>query len=561
MSVGFALALCSTSSADTLHVPADYATIQGAINAASDGDTISIAAAIYFEFEVDTSGKAITIRGATHPDGSPAVTIDGGFQGTLLLCESGEGPDTVFQNLIVTKGDSTTGGGMSMNGTSPTLSNCVFTNNRASSAGCGIHITASSPTFLSCQFVDNTDTSTTGGGIYSHMSELTLTDCVFTDNLVYGSGGAIASYLGSITLEECVFLRNRSYEGSGGAISSGGSDLSFTNCEFKENHGYDGGGGVSCSGGSVVMASCLFANNQSNGDNALGFGQGGGLRTVSNDPTLTNCTFTGNLSPHVEGGGLFSFASHPTLTNCTFSGNVTGTTGGAIYIELGSPTLKDCTIRGNTAALGGGIYNDAGSLSLEDCTICGNTPDQLHEVGGSSYVGLGVNLITNDCAPFADPGTTFCFGDGGGTPCPCGNNGQSTGGCLNSTGRQGYLRASGDPSLWDDSIVLRAEGLVPNLPCLFFSGTNAINGGMGVSFGDGLRCVGGAAVRIQTTVSDATGVATTTNMVSTSGQSGGATISPSDVLNYQCWFREGSAGGPCGNSHNLSNGVSITWGL
>jgi len=534
--VALVIALCSTSYADTIHVPADHATIQGAIDASTDGDTILIAAGTYAELEVDTKGKAITLSGATNADGSPAVTIDGAHLGVVLLCESGEGSDTVFENLVIKNGDNPHGGGMSISASSPTLINCTFWKNFAQSRGGAIKITGGSPTLLSCSILENAANWGGGSGIYNDGGDLTLTDCSFNLNTALGDGGGLRTSFGSVTATGCHFSGNWSYEYGGGALSSSGADLTITECTFFDNNGYAGGGAMLCYGGVVQLTDCDFTDNETNGSNGLGGGMGGGLYASSDDLTLTNCTFTGNVAPVQRGGGMFSASGDPMLTNCTFRGNSTGAQGGGLFITGGTPVL-------------------------EDCQVCGNTPNQIAHNGSGSYVELGVNIISNDCPPYEDPGTTFCFGDDDGTPCPCGNPGLSTGGCLNSNNTQGYLRASGDPSLWDDSIVLSAHGLVPNLPCLFFSGTNALNGGAGVPFGDGLRCVGGAAFRLETTSSDNNGFAATTREISTSGQSSGGGINPSDEVHYQCWYREGAAGGPCGNSHNSTNGVSITWTL
>ena len=49
--------------AETINVPADYTTIQDAINASSTGDTIKIAEGSYFEHAIDTGDRAITIQG------------------------------------------------------------------------------------------------------------------------------------------------------------------------------------------------------------------------------------------------------------------------------------------------------------------------------------------------------------------------------------------------------------------------------------------------------------------------------------------------------------------
>ena len=58
-----ALAFLPTASAATINVPGDYSTIQAAINAASDGDEIIIAAGTYIE-TINLNGKELTIDGA-----------------------------------------------------------------------------------------------------------------------------------------------------------------------------------------------------------------------------------------------------------------------------------------------------------------------------------------------------------------------------------------------------------------------------------------------------------------------------------------------------------------
>ena len=55
--------LCGAVHADTIDVPEDYPTIQDAIGAASNGDTIAIAAGTYFEHDVNAYGKELIITG------------------------------------------------------------------------------------------------------------------------------------------------------------------------------------------------------------------------------------------------------------------------------------------------------------------------------------------------------------------------------------------------------------------------------------------------------------------------------------------------------------------
>jgi hypothetical protein len=156
-------------------------------------------------------------------------------------------------------------------------------------------------------------------------------------------------------------------------------------------------------------------------------------------------------------------------------------------------------------------------------------------------------------------GQPYCVGDGSGTACPCGNDAPSgllPTGCVNSVASAGSLVAQGTASVSGDTAQLIATGLVPSLPCLFFSGKNAVNGGAGITFGDGLRCAGFEVARLEVTASDASGNAITTVSLGLDGNN--ADLVGGDVRNYQCWYRD-TTGGLCGNSHNLTNGLQIVW--
>jgi len=162
---------------------------------------------------------------------------------------------------------------------------------------------------------------------------------------------------------------------------------------------------------------------------------------------------------------------------------------------------------------------------------------------------------------FANPGailgsgssSAFCLGDGGGTPCPCGNN-STSGGCANGTGSGGLLSATGQASLATDTLVLAGTNLIPSQPGLYFQGNNAVNGGSGVQFGDGLRCAGGGVIRLQVRFASASGESETNISVSASGMP-----APGDVKRYQLWYRD-PVTTTCGAQFNLSNGLEVTWG-
>lgn len=150
-------------------------------------------------------------------------------------------------------------------------------------------------------------------------------------------------------------------------------------------------------------------------------------------------------------------------------------------------------------------------------------------------------------------GGVFCFGDGTGAICPCGNSGQPGQGCRNSTGAGVGLSAIGNAALSADTLQLRVQGGPPNKFGLFFQGNAKVNTGLGSLFGDGLRCAGGQVTRLETVQLNGQGGSATSGVVSTLG---GASAGVS--LYYQFWYRD-IAGSPCGLQFNTSNALEVLW--
>jgi len=154
-------------------------------------------------------------------------------------------------------------------------------------------------------------------------------------------------------------------------------------------------------------------------------------------------------------------------------------------------------------------------------------------------------------------GAPACVGDGSGAQCPCANNSGvgADEGCLNSFATGGKLDATGSASISNDTLVLQGTQM-PNSSALYFQGTQAIAGGAGVAFGDGLRCGGGTVIRL----------GTKTNVAGASQYPSGADQDVSvrgscvagNVRTYQVWYRNAAAF--CSPStFNLTNGFTVTW--
>ncbi|MFO1009508.1 MAG: VCBS repeat-containing protein [Planctomycetota bacterium] len=118
--------------------------------------------------------------------------------------------------------------------------------------------------------------------------------------------------------------------------------------------------------------------------------------------------------------------------------------------------------------------------------------DELGDVVVASLEGdrLGVYGI-------AQPGTPYCFGDGNGGTCPCGNYsrpGQNAG-CVNSRTVGSTLACTGLASVANDSLRLFAGHMPGGSTILFLQATEDA-GGFGSTFGDGLLCLGGTFIRL-----------------------------------------------------------------
>ncbi len=174
-------------------------------------------------------------------------------------------------------------------------------------------------------------------------------------------------------------------------------------------------------------------------------------------------------------------------------------------------------------------------------------PDECDISTGNSSDHDG-DGIPDECS---GPGTNFCFGDGSGMACPCSNTGGLREGCANSTGQGAALLSTGTASISADDLGLHAYHLPPGQPALLFAGLNALNGGNGVPFGDGLRCAGGAILRRGFSVPNASGETTWgPGLIADTGWAVGET------RNFQGWYRDPN-GSPCGSNFNYTNGVSV----
>ena len=169
----------------------------------------------------------------------------------------------------------------------------------------------------------------------------------------------------------------------------------------------------------------------------------------------------------------------------------------------------------------------------------------------------------DDVALFYTPpipgGTPFCGGDGTDptvtTPCPCGNSGAPRHGCANSVNANGAeLLTTG--SLATDSVVLSASGMPAAASCIFLQGDAMTD----VVFGDGVRCAGGALLRLRTktSVGGAAQFPDATDGARLS-ERGGVAVGSGVVRFYQTYYRNSAVAFCPPATFNVTNGAFVIW--
>ncbi len=194
------------------------------------------------------------------------------------------------------------------------------------------------------------------------------------------------------------------------------------------------------------------------------------------------------------------------------------------------------------------------TLRVSDCNA-NDVLDAIDLANGVDGDANGDGIL--DGCDTTSTGTLVCFGDGSGTACPCGNTSPvgANAGCRNSLGVGGRVVASGTASLAQDGLLLSGSQM-PSSSALYFQGSFALNAGAGVIFGDGLRCAGGAVIRLATLVNSA-GVSSYPTIGAPAISVRGQVLAPSTRW-YQVWYRN-AAPFCTATTFNLTNAVRIVW--
>jgi glucose/arabinose dehydrogenase len=371
----------ATAHAATIQVPSQQPTIQGAITAATNGDTVLVAPGTYYE-NLNFNGKAITV---TSSGGAAVTTVHGGMVSPVVQFISGETTSSVISGFTLTRG----------------LARNV-NNSSTDDAGGGIAIVDASPTITNNVITDNFGGHSFGGGI-----GFSNTSAVITDNTISGNtavGGAIGGSVGSPVVRGNILQDNQGAIGGGGFGCLACTAPTVVGNTIRRNRIFQGGG-VSLQ----ATTGGLIANNLIS-SNAGELNGGGIILSGSTGVVVTNNTIVGNRSPN--GGGIFLFQSPATVVNNIVALNVSTRHGGGI----------GCRDSAGASITFNDFYSNTGDVSY-NCALGGGTvtsdpkfvnvaTGDYHLQASSPMIDAGTNGVAGLPATDVDGQTRIQDGNG-----------------------------------------------------------------------------------------------------------------------------------------------------
>lgn len=313
-----------------------FTTIQAALDAASNGQTVYVGPGLYREFELTFRGKAVSLIATS---GEVNTLIDADWSGTVFKFQDQEGPDTVLEGFTLLHGVAqelcTDGGSGECNHW----------------AG-GIFVEAASPTLRNLTLSDNTSDGFSGaGGMVVYVGNPALESITFMRNLCTGEycAGALSLYFSDVQLSGGWLQGNGSVSTNkcnAAGIDAYGSSPVLTNVTMVDNLCQSGSGGIHLYGGTLTQSGGWYAGNEG------GFGGAGWAQEASFK--LDHVVASGNRA--IMGGGFL--------------------------VESGQFSLQHGTVVANLAtgredALGGGVYVSGSSADIQNSILAYNTPGNL----------------------------------------------------------------------------------------------------------------------------------------------------------------------------------------
>ena len=313
------LLIASNAAALTRSVPTQYPTIQEAIVASADGDTVLVLPGTYLE-HLDFLGKDVVVRSLNGPE--TTIVDGGGFGSVVYLGGCGEGAQ--LRGFTVRGGGSPFGGGVAVRysrGEGPSITENWITGNAAYSGG-GIYL-LSSGRVTRCRITSNTS-ELGGAGIWISGEEESAFPIHLEQNEVFGNrvvresmyaygAGINAEGLAPYTIRGNLIACNEGSRGAG--LAAGGLQPSVVE-----------GNTMVANWGRLAVGGCYIHPSSSLAflANVVAFNLGGGIEcanvgeleaacndVVGNNPDFTNsaCSDAFAVNDNIRQDPLFGRSS------------------------------------------------------------------------------------------------------------------------------------------------------------------------------------------------------------------------------------------------------------
>jgi hypothetical protein len=373
------LLLCSSAPAiaDTYVVApdgsGDFPTIQAAINAAVDGDVITLTDGTFTgggNRDLDYLGKAITLQSQSGDPETCVIDCQGNpadpHRGVNFV--SGEPEGSVLMGITIQGGYAVYpeyGGAIRCEGASaPAITACVLYANQGTAVSGAI---SCSPAFTDCRFTNNAGIH--AGAIAIDRGELRASGCDFVGNEAEGGAAAVLVYETVAQITRCRFIGNTS-PGASAAEFTDQSEVTLSDCLFEDNVCTDYGGAlVFWLSGPNVVEHCTFVGN------AAAHGAATIFSEKVCDTYVRHCTLWGNACPD---GTIWAGNYILTLENCILAGS---TDGPAVYSFYDYAELTCCDIYGNAGGDWVGTIADQFGINgniCEDPLLCDPENGDFH---------------------------------------------------------------------------------------------------------------------------------------------------------------------------------------
>jgi len=420
-----------------------YASIQDAIDAASDGDVIKVAAGTYTGVnvhprnDITSTGvvtqlvyisKTITIQGGyttinwttSDPTANPTM-LDAEGQGRVLYITGDISP--IVEGLRLTGGNAaglgghqnpggagggvyvisaaarirnnwvfsnsaSFGGGLYLYGSAATLNGNTVTSNSGGMGGGGLYLYGSTAALNGNTVISNAALLGGGGGLFLDSSAATLNGNIIVSNTTIGGrGGGLHLLHSPATLSGNTVSANYARRGGGLYLYYSPATLSGNTVSANRDYYFGGGGGLLLIMSGATLSGNTVVSNTSN-DN------GGGLHLDSSDAILNGNVIISNTSIYGDGGGVFLGSSAATLNRNIVVANtaITGSGGGLYLAGEGNALVNNVVADNQANGLGSGLYIRGSAPRLLHTTIARNRGGD----GSGVYIDFGATpVMTN----------------------------------------------------------------------------------------------------------------------------------------------------------------------